>query len=150
MMLRGMGFANDTSIYLASGKIYGAERHLVPLLKMFPHLHTKESLSTQDELAPFVVNSCPRSCTMFKLVFCSSGPGDMEINFNLSKHNTSAKKSYDCLCSPKAQVYQPMCDFLKTIFVVLSVTLFGLPLFPVCAVSSCSFFTISAIKILHK
>ena len=86
MMLRGMGFANDTSIYLASGKIYGAERHLVPLLKMFPHLHTKESLSTQDELAPFVVNSCPRSCTMFKIVFCSSGPGDMEINFNLSKH----------------------------------------------------------------
>ncbi|KAM4077270.1 hypothetical protein ACJW30_12G126200 [Castanea mollissima] len=54
MMLRGMGFSNDTSIYLASGKIYWAERHLVPLLKMFPHLHTKESLATQDELAPFM------------------------------------------------------------------------------------------------
>lgn len=53
MMLRGMGFANDTSIYLASGKIYRAERHLGPLLKMFPHLHTKESLTTPDELAPF-------------------------------------------------------------------------------------------------
>jgi len=150
MMLRGMGFANDTSIYLASGKIYRAERHLVPLLKMFPHLHTKESLATPDELAPFVVNSCTRSRTMFKIVFCSSGPGDMEINFNLSEHYTSAKKSYDCLCSPRAQVYQPMCDFLETIFVVLSVTLFGLPLFPVCDVSLHSFFTISANKILHK
>ncbi|KAG6655578.1 hypothetical protein CIPAW_05G226900 [Carya illinoinensis] len=53
MMLRGMGFCNGTSIYLASGKIYQAERHLAPLLKMFPHLHTKESLVTPDELAPF-------------------------------------------------------------------------------------------------
>ncbi|KAF5450768.1 hypothetical protein F2P56_031095 [Juglans regia] len=53
MMLRGMGFSNDTSIYLASGKIYQAERHLAPLLKMFPHLHTKESLVTPDELVPF-------------------------------------------------------------------------------------------------
>ncbi|KAJ7965612.1 O-fucosyltransferase family protein [Quillaja saponaria] len=52
MMLRGMGFGNLTSIYLASGKIYQAERYLAPLLKMFPNLHTKESLATPDELAP--------------------------------------------------------------------------------------------------
>lgn len=55
MMLRGLGFSNDTSIYLASGKIYQAERHLAPLLKMFPYLYTKESLATPDELAPFKV-----------------------------------------------------------------------------------------------
>ncbi|KAH7567855.1 hypothetical protein JRO89_XS07G0167500 [Xanthoceras sorbifolium] len=53
MMLRGMGFDNNTSIFLASGKIYQAERHLAPLLKMFPLLYTKESLATPDELAPF-------------------------------------------------------------------------------------------------
>ncbi|KAK0576425.1 hypothetical protein LWI29_017278 [Acer saccharum] len=53
MMLRGMGFDNNTSIFLASGKIYQAERHLAPLLKMFPLLYTKESLATHDELAPF-------------------------------------------------------------------------------------------------
>ncbi|KAB1205375.1 hypothetical protein CJ030_MR7G010684 [Morella rubra] len=53
MMLRGMGFGNDTSIYLASGKIYQSQRHLAPLLKMFPHVHTKESLATPEELAPF-------------------------------------------------------------------------------------------------
>ena len=56
MMLRGMGFDNNTSIYLASGKIYQEERHLAPLLKMFPNLHTKESLATSDELASFKVN----------------------------------------------------------------------------------------------
>lgn len=53
MMLRGMGFGNNTPIYLASGKIYRAERNLAPLLKMFPLLQTKESLAAPDELAPF-------------------------------------------------------------------------------------------------
>jgi len=54
-MLRGMGFDNNTSIYLASGKIYHAERYLAPLMKIFPYLYTKESLATSDELAPFMV-----------------------------------------------------------------------------------------------
>ncbi|XVE55390.1 hypothetical protein DITRI_Ditri03aG0154700 [Diplodiscus trichospermus] len=53
LMLRGMGFDNNTSIYLASGNIYQAEKHLAPLLKMFPLLYTKDSLATPDELAPF-------------------------------------------------------------------------------------------------
>ncbi|XP_058087727.1 O-fucosyltransferase 10-like isoform X2 [Magnolia sinica] len=53
MMLRGMGFDNNTSIYLASGKIYHAERNLAPLLQMFPHLQTKESLATAEELSSF-------------------------------------------------------------------------------------------------
>ncbi|KAK6114866.1 hypothetical protein DH2020_007135 [Rehmannia glutinosa] len=51
MMLRGMGFSNDTPIYLASGKIYKEERFLEPLRTMFPLLQTKESLATPDELA---------------------------------------------------------------------------------------------------
>uniref|UniRef100_A0A2P2JA81 O-fucosyltransferase family protein n=1 Tax=Rhizophora mucronata TaxID=61149 RepID=A0A2P2JA81_RHIMU len=58
MMLRGMGFDNNTSIYLASGEIYQAERHLDPLLKMFPLTYSKKSLATPDELAPFEVTSC--------------------------------------------------------------------------------------------
>ncbi|XP_027339080.1 O-fucosyltransferase 10-like [Abrus precatorius] len=53
MVLRGMGFDNKTSIYLASGKIYHEERYLAPLKMMFPNLHTKDSLATSDELAPF-------------------------------------------------------------------------------------------------
>jgi len=55
MMLRGMGFNNNTSIYLASGRIYHAEKYLAPFIKMFPNLYTKESLATPDELAPFMV-----------------------------------------------------------------------------------------------
>ncbi|KAJ8773375.1 hypothetical protein K2173_028552 [Erythroxylum novogranatense] len=53
MMLRGMGFESNTSIYLASGKLYQAERYLAPMLKMFPLIYSKESLATPDELAPF-------------------------------------------------------------------------------------------------
>ncbi|KAK1419257.1 hypothetical protein QVD17_28421 [Tagetes erecta] len=53
MMLRGMGFSNTTPIYLASGKIYEADKNLAPLKKMFPLLHTKDLLASLDELAPF-------------------------------------------------------------------------------------------------
>ncbi|KAJ6828022.1 uncharacterized protein M6B38_364630 [Iris pallida] len=53
LMLRGMGFNNNTSIYLASGKIYQAEKHMRPLLEMFPLLQTKDMLASPEELAPF-------------------------------------------------------------------------------------------------
>ncbi|XP_063945412.1 protein ESMERALDA 1-like isoform X2 [Daucus carota subsp. sativus] len=53
LMLRGMGFDKSTSIYLASGKIYDSERHMAPLLEMFPLLQTKEMLASEEELAPF-------------------------------------------------------------------------------------------------
>lgn len=53
LMLRGMGFSNNTLIYLASGKIYRAEKTMRPLLEMFPLLQTKETLTSVEELAPF-------------------------------------------------------------------------------------------------
>ena len=55
LMLRGMGFDNSTFIYLASGKIYDAERNMAPLLEMFPNLLTKEMLASPEELSPFKV-----------------------------------------------------------------------------------------------
>ncbi|KAI3910410.1 hypothetical protein MKX01_034804 [Papaver californicum] len=53
LMLRGMGFDNSTSIFLASGKIYNAEKTMAPLLEMFPLLQTKDMLASAEELAPF-------------------------------------------------------------------------------------------------
>ena len=55
LMLRGMGFDKSTSIYLASGKIYNAERYMDPLLEMFPLLQTKDMLASPEELTPFKV-----------------------------------------------------------------------------------------------
>ncbi|URE48775.1 GDP-fucose protein O-fucosyltransferase [Musa troglodytarum] len=53
MMLRGMGFGNTTTIYVASGKIYNAQKYMAPLHQLFPLLETKETLASADELAPF-------------------------------------------------------------------------------------------------
>uniref|UniRef100_A0ACD5U1V0 Uncharacterized protein n=1 Tax=Avena sativa TaxID=4498 RepID=A0ACD5U1V0_AVESA len=53
LMLRGMGFNNKTAIFLASGKIYKSEKTMAPLLEMFPLLQTKETLASDEELAPF-------------------------------------------------------------------------------------------------
>ena len=54
-MLRGMGFNNNTAIFVASGNIYKAEKTMSPLLEMFPLLQTKETLASAEELAPFKV-----------------------------------------------------------------------------------------------
>ena len=54
-MLRGMGFDNNTFIYVAAGKIYQAEKYMAPLKQMFPHLETKDTLASPEELAPFKV-----------------------------------------------------------------------------------------------
>ncbi|CAK9137132.1 unnamed protein product [Ilex paraguariensis] len=53
MMLRGMGFNNNTSIYVAAGKIYKSEKYMAPLKQMFPLLETKDTLASPEELAPF-------------------------------------------------------------------------------------------------
>ncbi|KAG0485190.1 hypothetical protein HPP92_009269 [Vanilla planifolia] len=53
MMLRGMGFDNTTSVYVASGKIYNVEKYMAPLRQLYPLLETKYTLASQEELAPF-------------------------------------------------------------------------------------------------
>ncbi|MCO5603036.1 hypothetical protein L7F22_057179 [Adiantum nelumboides] len=53
LMLRGMGFQNDTPIFVASGKIYKADKYMAPLHQMFPFLYTKETLLLEEELKPF-------------------------------------------------------------------------------------------------
>nr|XP_043637481.1 O-fucosyltransferase 9 isoform X2 [Erigeron canadensis] len=54
MMLRGMGFDNNTSVYVAAGKIYKADKYMAPLKQMFPRLETKDTLASPEELAPFM------------------------------------------------------------------------------------------------
>ncbi|XP_010264337.1 PREDICTED: uncharacterized protein At1g04910 isoform X2 [Nelumbo nucifera] len=52
LMLRALGFGNDTYIYVASGEIYGGEETLQPLRNLFPNFYTKELLAN-EELRPF-------------------------------------------------------------------------------------------------
>lgn len=53
LMLRALGFANDTYLYVASGEIYGGEETLQPLRELFPNFFTKETLAN-EELKPFL------------------------------------------------------------------------------------------------
>ncbi|XP_057453936.1 O-fucosyltransferase 9 isoform X2 [Lotus japonicus] len=57
MMLRGMGFDNTTSVYVAAGKIYKEQKYMAPLKQMFPLLQTKNTLATPEELAQFMGHS---------------------------------------------------------------------------------------------
>ena len=54
-MLRGMGFHNDTPIFIAAGKIYKSAQSMAPLRQMFPFLYTKDTLLSAEELEPFKV-----------------------------------------------------------------------------------------------
>lgn len=53
LMLRGLGFGREVHLYVASGEVYGGEDTLAPLRALFPNLHTKETLTSRQELAPF-------------------------------------------------------------------------------------------------
>ncbi|KAG5601327.1 hypothetical protein H5410_032697 [Solanum commersonii] len=53
LMLRALGFKNDTYLYVASGEVYGGDKTLQPLKELFPNFYTKEIVSG-DELKPFL------------------------------------------------------------------------------------------------
>ncbi|XP_055829327.1 O-fucosyltransferase 29-like isoform X1 [Solanum dulcamara] len=53
LMLRALGFKNDTYLYVASGEVYGGEKTLQPLKELFPNFYTKEIIAG-DELKPFL------------------------------------------------------------------------------------------------
>lgn len=52
-MLRALGYGEDVHIYVASGEIYGGNETLAPLKSLFPNFHSKETLASKKELAPF-------------------------------------------------------------------------------------------------
>ncbi|CAK8562721.1 unnamed protein product [Lathyrus sativus] len=53
LMLRALGFTNDTYLYVASGEIYGGDETMQPLKELFPNIYTKEML-VGEELKPFL------------------------------------------------------------------------------------------------
>ncbi|KAJ4776903.1 O-fucosyltransferase family protein [Rhynchospora pubera] len=57
LMLRALGYDEDVHIYVASGEIYGGNETLAPLKALFPNFHSKETLASKEELAPFAAFS---------------------------------------------------------------------------------------------
>lgn len=54
LMLRALGFGSDAHLYVASGEVYGGEETLAPLKALFPNFHSKETIASTEELAPFL------------------------------------------------------------------------------------------------
>ncbi|XP_058189766.1 O-fucosyltransferase 6-like isoform X5 [Rhododendron vialii] len=53
LMLRALGFGKDVHIYVASGDVYRGEETLAPLKALFPNFHSKDTIASKEELAPF-------------------------------------------------------------------------------------------------
>eukprot|EP00249_Psilotum_nudum_P009158 c21743_g1_i2 orf=800-2347(-) len=53
LMLRALGFGNNSHLYVASGEVYGGEQNLAPLKALFPNFYTKNLLANNNELQPF-------------------------------------------------------------------------------------------------
>ncbi|XP_056864478.1 heat shock 70 kDa protein 17 isoform X2 [Raphanus sativus] len=77
LMLRALGFANNTYIYVASGEIYGGEKTLRPLRDLFPNFYTKEMLAN-DELKPLL----PFSSRLAAIDYIVSDESDVFITNN--------------------------------------------------------------------
>nr|XP_043625494.1 O-fucosyltransferase 16-like [Erigeron canadensis] len=84
LMLRALGYGEDVHIYVASGEVYGGENTLLPLKQLFPNFHSKDSLATKEELAPFA----PYSSRMAALDFIVCNESDVfatNNNGNMAK-----------------------------------------------------------------
>ncbi|KAL5701285.1 O-fucosyltransferase 29 [Ranunculus cassubicifolius] len=77
MMLRALGFKNDSYLYVASGEIYGGEETLQPLRELFPNFYTKEMLAI-EELKPLL----PYSSRLAAIDFIVSDESDVFVTNN--------------------------------------------------------------------
>lgn len=82
LMLRGLGFGADVHIYVASGEVYGGEESLASLKALFPNFHSKETLASKEELAPFLSFSSRMAALDFVVcdgsdVFVTNNNGNM-------------------------------------------------------------------------
>jgi hypothetical protein len=77
-MLRALGFGKDVHLYVASGDVYGGEETLAPLKALFPNFHSKETLASKEELAPFL----PYSSRMAALDFIVCDRSDVFVTNN--------------------------------------------------------------------
>uniref|UniRef100_A0A1D1YS64 O-fucosyltransferase family protein n=1 Tax=Anthurium amnicola TaxID=1678845 RepID=A0A1D1YS64_9ARAE len=82
LMLRALGFGSDVHLYVASGEVYGGEEMLAPLKALFPNFHSKETLASKEELAPFASFSSRMAALDFIVcdgsdVFVTNNNGNM-------------------------------------------------------------------------
>lgn len=133
LMLRALGFTNDTYLYVASGEIYGGEETLQPLRELFPNFYTKEML-VGDDLKPFL----PFSSRLAAIDFIVCDESDVFVtNNNGNMAKVLAGRRYTslfvdmlwyskiCICkiySSKMQIsalrYSPHCQYILVMLIL--------------------------------
>ncbi|KAJ8645585.1 hypothetical protein MRB53_007333 [Persea americana] len=82
LLLAALGFDSNTRLYLASHKVYGGEARISTLLRLFPLMEDKKSLSSGDERAKIkgkasLLAAVDYYVAMHSDVFISASPGNM-------------------------------------------------------------------------
>lgn len=103
LMLRALGYGRDVHIYVASGEVYGGEDTLAPLKALFPNIHSKDTITTKEELAPFSSYSSRMAALDFIVcdesdVFVTNNNGNMAKMLAGRRYKTqySLKNAYTC------------------------------------------------------
>nr|GEY58327.1 O-fucosyltransferase family protein [Tanacetum cinerariifolium] len=82
LLLKALGFNNDTRLYLASHKVYGGEARISALRKLFPLMDDKKSLASDKERAEVegkasLLAAVDYYVSMHTDIFISASPGNM-------------------------------------------------------------------------
>lgn len=110
LMLRALGFSQDVHIYVASGEVYGGEKTLAPLKALFPNFHSKETIASKEELAPF----SSFSSRMAALDFIVCDESDVFVtNNNGNMARILAGRRYDNSAYPVCEKYQDKVQFIR-------------------------------------
>jgi hypothetical protein len=107
LMLRALGFGNDTLLYVASGEIYGGDETLQPLRELFPNFYTKEKLA-RDDLNPFL----PFSSRLAAIDFIVCDESDVFVtnnNGNMAKVLAGRRyvPLFFCICFGYSELLPP-------------------------------------------
>lgn len=82
LLLAALGFNNNTSLYLASHKVYGGGARISTLRKLFPLMEDKKSLTTTEERSKVegkasLLAAVDYYVSMQSDIFISASPGNM-------------------------------------------------------------------------
>ncbi|URE40114.1 GDP-fucose protein O-fucosyltransferase [Musa troglodytarum] len=122
LLLRALGFGNDVHLYVASGEIYGGEETLSPLKALFPNFHSKETLATKEELAPFSSYSSRMAALDFIVcdgsdVFVTNNNGNMARMRYFGHKRTirpNAKKLYSLFLNRTSMPWEIFSSRIRT------------------------------------
>ncbi|GJP32161.1 hypothetical protein CLOM_g16762 [Closterium sp. NIES-68] len=87
LVLAALGFSSRTRLYVATYQVYGGEKRIAPLRRLFPWLEDKTSLATEEELRPFL----GKASLLAALDFYVSRYSDVFVSASLGNmHNVMA------------------------------------------------------------